>query len=251
MDLKEYRESPREQARIESLLTLIPDGETALDIGTRDGYFAQRMAARYARVTALDLELPDISHPKIHPVKGNIGALEFPDNSFDTIFCAEVLEHLPGDLLQRACAELSRVTRRNLVIGVPYRQDTRVGRTTCYSCGAHNPPWGHVNSFDDDKLKRLFPGLSWEKADYVGSNKEVTNWLSVALMDAAGNPYGTYLQEETCVACGKHLVPPPPRGLRQKVLARTAELLNKGQRRLAAPRPNWIHILFTKNSGNT
>jgi Methyltransferase domain len=248
MDLKDYRESPREQARIDSLLGLISDGDTALDIGTRDGYFAKKMAERYTLVTALDLELPDIVHPKINPVKGNVGALQFDDNVFDTVLCAEVLEHLPGELLQRACAELSRVTKRNLVIGVPYRQDTRVGRSTCLSCGTYNPPWGHVNSFDEKRLQSLFPDLHWEKSHFVGLNKEVTNWFSAALMNMAGNPYGTYSQEEGCVACGAKLLLPPARSLPQKICTRVAELVNKGQRRLTPPRPNWIHVLLIKKA---
>jgi len=93
----------------------------------------------FDEVTALDLEKPTISHDKIACVQGDIINLDFDDNTFDLVFCAEVLEHIPPHLLERATSELSRVSREFLLIGVPYKQDIRVGRTTCYSCGAKNP----------------------------------------------------------------------------------------------------------------
>ena len=38
VDLRTYRESPREQARVASLLNLVPGGlATALDVGARTG----------------------------------------------------------------------------------------------------------------------------------------------------------------------------------------------------------------------
>ena len=55
---------------------------------------------------------------------------------------------------------ISRVARHAIVVGVPYRQDLRVGRTTCAACRGTNPPWGHVNSFDENRLKQHFG--KWE-----------------------------------------------------------------------------------------
>jgi hypothetical protein len=70
--------------------------------------------------------------------------LGFADDFFDFVLCAEVLEHIPTASLSRACSELGRVSKHYVLIGVPYRQDIRVGRTTCWSCRKKNPPWGHI-----------------------------------------------------------------------------------------------------------
>ncbi len=250
MNLKAYRESDLERKRTEDLIRLISyvsDEElTALDIGARDGYFSKLLTNYFQKITALDLDKPKIHHNKISCVQGDITGLKFNDNSFDFVFCAEVLEHIPTELLKNACSELTRVSSRWLLIGVPFRQDIRVGRTTCYSCGKKNPPWGHVNSFDKEKLIALFPSLILEKVSFVGEAKEATNFLSTFLMDLAGNPYGTYAQDEPCVYCDKKLQNPPVRNVMQKVLTKIAFIVIRIQGLFASSHPNWIHVLFQK-----
>ncbi len=185
--LEQYRQSEREQARSADLLRLLPRGrKSVLDIGARDGYFSQLLTEHFEEVTALDLEKPAFEYPRVTTVAGDITKLQFPDSSFDCVFCAEVLEHIPA--LEQACRELARVARHEVVIGVPFRQDTRCGRTTCRQCGKSNPPWGHVNNFDEQKLRKLFPELAVRATSFVGSNNEVTNPVSTMLMEMAGNP---------------------------------------------------------------
>jgi ubiquinone/menaquinone biosynthesis C-methylase UbiE len=246
-DLTFYRESDRERERITDLMDLIPEkAEAALDIGARDGFIALKLIDYYKSVTALDLVKPNINHSAIQCVQGDVSNIEFADNSFDMVMCAEVLEHLPPSILEKACAELVRVSKRHVIIGVPYNQDIRVARTTCYTCGTKNPPWGHINRFDEKRLKSLFQGMSAKKISYIGKTKEKTNILSAFLMDIAGNPYGTYIQEETCIHCNNKLVPPPERSFMQKVCTKLGFILKDAQSLFVKSQPNWIHILFEK-----
>ena len=247
IDLSAYRASEREQARIRDLFELIPEkGSNALDIGARDGFLSMRLAERFEHVVALDLEKPNVSHPRIEAVKGNASQLVFEEASFDLVVCAEVLEHVPRHLLPDACREIARVARQTVVIGVPYKQDLRCGRSTCRTCGRSNPAWGHVNSFDESLLRELFGSLQPPRFSFVGANNYCTNAVSVALMDFAGNPYGTYEQEEACVHCGSTLQAPDGRSLLQKGAARVAFILNKIQGKFAHPRANWMHARFAK-----
>lgn len=243
-----HRDRPEEQARIRDLFDLLPArGGSALDIGARDGYLSLRLAERFDRVVALDLQQPHIDHPRITCVAADATHLPFDDASFDAVLCAEVLEHIPPVSLPAICAEIVRVCRGHVVIGVPYRQDIRLWQTTCARCQRRNPPWGHVNSFDEARLQQLFAGLSVERVSFVGSTRDVTSALSVALMDFAGNPYGTYVQDEGCIGCGAALVAPTGvRSVLQRVATRAAVILNRVQQRFTAPRGNWIHIAFTK-----
>lgn len=248
MDLAAYRASDREKARIGSLFSLVPQsGKLALDVGARDGYLSRLLSQRFDRVIALDLEMPTVTGPGIEPVAGNVAALQFDDNTFDVVLCAEVLEHIPSHMLERACSELRRVARHAIVIGVPYKQDLRCGRTTCAACGKQNPPWGHVNSFDERRLATLFRGLPPTEFSYVGTNFEHTNFVSSILMDFAGNPYGTYEQEEPCVYCGATIQGPRRRALTQKIATKAAFELNRLQQKVATPRANWIHVRFDKS----
>jgi hypothetical protein len=240
----DFRYRPEEQERIASLLELLPQGDRVLEIGARDGYVSLALAERFESVTALDLEKLEISHPRIETVKGDVRALEFCDRSFDAVLCAEVLEHISPADLETACRELSRVTAGVLVIGVPYKQDLRVDRTTCQHCGNINPPWGHLNSFDEHKLDRLFAGLIRVNTAWVGRTSDATNAISARLMDLAGNPWGTYDQEEHCVHCRKAIGEPPLRNLRQRILSASAVRLNRLQQLITRVRPNWIHCAY-------
>jgi len=245
LDVTQYRATEAEHLRTADLLRLVPKvATTALDVGARDGHFSKLLADSGWAVTALDLDVPSISHPKVECVQGDITDLKFPDNSFDLVFCTEVLEHIPPQVLDRACAELSRVSSKVVLVGVPYRQDLRAGRTTCFTCGKPNPPWGHLSSFDEARLVGLFPRLTPREVSLVGKVGPGTNWLSAVLMDHAGNPYGNYDQDEPCIHCGSALKTPPERTPLQRVSTRIAYWMNSLQRPLFSPHANWIHMLF-------
>lgn len=249
MDLTEYRNSASEKARVSDLMSLLPEGGcSVLDIGARDGFISRLLADHFSMVTALDLEQPSIEHERIQCVKGDITALTFANASFNLVFCAEVLEHIPTHLLKTACRELARVSKEYVLIGVPYKQDIRVGRSTCGSCGKVNPPWGHVNTFDENSVSELFPEFTVARQSFVGETDEQTNMLSCALMDLAGNPYGTYSQEEPCIHCGANLTGPPERKLWQKVLTKTAFMGMSAQKLFLKPHPNWTHVLLRKRA---
>jgi len=248
MDITEYRESNLEKERTDDLVRLLPNGgHSVLDVGARDGHFSKIFANYFELVTALDLETPNIAGERIYPVAGDVTNLEFSDNSFDLVFCAEVLEHIAPHLLINACNELRRVTKDFLLIGVPYKQDIRVGRTTCYSCGKKNPPWGHVNTFTTKKLKNLFNNFDIVEISLIGNSTTRTNFLSTLLMDYAGNPYGTYEQEEKCIHCDKELGQPPARSFLKKSATKFAFYINNFQKLFHKREPSWIHILLKKS----
>jgi hypothetical protein len=241
-----FRHVPREQARIAALFRLIPErGETAIDVGARDGYLSLRLAERYDSVISLDLDKPAAVHPSLNWVVANASHLPFPDRAFDLVMCVEVLEHIPERFLRKVCAELTRVTRRHLIIGVPYDQDLRHGRTTCSACGGKNPPYGHVNVFNELNLECLFPKLRAEKTERVGDSQQRTNAVSTRLYDWAGNPYGTYEQDEPCIHCGAKLIRPARHNLPQRAFASAAARLQGAQAALSGRRANWMHVLYS------
>lgn len=241
-----YRTSESERARTADLLRIVPKNRrSVLDIGARDGFFSALLREHFDRVTALDLQMPRFQIEGIQKVQGDVTHLDFPDNAFDVVFCAEVLEHVPQ--LDQACHEIGRVAGHAAVIGVPYKQDIRFNRTTCRSCGRVSPGWGHVNSFDERKLERLFAPLKPVSTSFIGSNNERTNALSVALMDFAGNPWGTYGQEEPCIHCGSRLAAAVERSFVQRVSSAAAYRLNALQSKFVRPHANWIHVVFQKS----
>jgi SAM-dependent methyltransferase len=248
-DVMSVHATEREQARMRDLLELIPSrGESVLDIGARDGYLARLLADRFTRVVALDLVKPVTVHPRVACVVGDATALTYDDNAFDAVVCAEVLEHIPASALERACREIVRVARHVIIIGVPYKQDLRYGQSICRTCGKINPPWGHLNTFDEHRLEAMFDSVTLSKVSLVGRNRDRTNAVSTGLMRFAGYPHGTYSQDEPCVHCGARLLPPSRRTILQKVATRTAHSIERVQQAFLAQRANWIHARFDKSA---
>ena len=237
--------SELEQLRLERLHSLLPRNATSvLEIGARHGVMTQMLADIYAEVTALDLRKPSFEIEGVRTVAGDIQKLQFQDSSFDCVVCTEVLEHVPD--FAAGARELVRVARKYILLGVPYRQDTRVGRTTCAHCGKISPPFGHLNSFDEKKIARLFAGADISSLEYVSENRERTNVVSSWLQDIGGNPYGSYDQEEPCGHCGGILSRPTQLSFRRRATAALGCGLYRLQYALNRPRPTWILVLFEK-----
>jgi cyclopropane fatty-acyl-phospholipid synthase-like methyltransferase len=237
--------SALEQLRLERLISLLPKNVTSvLEIGARHGVMTQRLAEIYDQVTALDLKKPLFQIDGVRTVEGDVQRLEFPDNSFDCVICTEVLEHVPD--FGAGAKELVRVSNNYILLGVPYRQDTRVGRTTCVHCGNISPPFGHLNSFDEGKIRSLFSGAEISAIEYVSENRERTNIVSSWLQDLGGNPYGTYDQEEACIHCGGKLESPKQLPAIRRLAAALGSRLYRLQYALNRPRPTWILVLFKK-----
>jgi ubiquinone/menaquinone biosynthesis C-methylase UbiE len=101
--------------------------QTFLDAGCGEGFVARQVidAVPGIELTGCDvsdvaLEIATDANPEGRFVVGSLTDLPFPDRSFDVVGCFEVLEHLPGDLPQRALSELARVARRAAVLSVPH-----------------------------------------------------------------------------------------------------------------------------------
>ncbi len=237
--------SSLETARLERLMSMLPKSAgTILEIGARHGVMTRKLSEICNNVTALDLRRPPFDMEHVTTVAGDVQRLQFPDNSFDCVVCTEVLEHVPD--FAAGAREIQRVAKSRILIGVPYRQDTREGRTTCVHCGKINPPFGHLNTFDERKLKGLFSQVEVASVEYLSNTRDRTNFLSTWLQDLGKNPFGTYDQEEPCIACGRKLQEPTGRSLVARMAAALGHRLYNLQRRFNRPRPTWILMLFEK-----
>jgi SAM-dependent methyltransferase len=234
-----------ELERTADLMRLVPKGyRTVLDAGTRDGYYSIRLTEYFESVTALDLTRPQIDCDRVTCVAGDLTRLSYPDKSFDFVFCSEVLEHIPN--LEKAVSEIKRVARHAILIGVPYKQDIRVGRVTCARCGKVSPPWGHVNTFDENRLRTLFQPFRAVTQSLVGTDHERSSALATWLTDLGRNPYGIYGPEQRCLHCNSSLDIQPQRSFAHKVFSAAGVRLMKAHSAMMEPHANWIHMLFER-----
>jgi len=92
------------------------DGEKILEIGKGSGFFADYMKKLGYEVKTCDFDKnlqPDIV--------ADVRSLPVADNSFDLVTAFEVLEHIPFEDVPRALAELSRASKKWVIISLPYR----------------------------------------------------------------------------------------------------------------------------------
>ena len=68
----------------------------------------------------------------------------------------EILEHLPNEAINKGIAEVNRVLKSGgtLIVSVPYKE--KITYTRCIYCGKLTPLYGHIQSFDENKLASLF-----------------------------------------------------------------------------------------------
>lgn len=101
-----------------------------LEVGWGEGALAARLVAGNSEVssylaTDLDLSrLPADQDPRITAQEASVYDLPFPDSSFDTVVCCEVLEHLSDP--ETAMAEVARVARRRVLISTPWEPTWRI-----------------------------------------------------------------------------------------------------------------------------
>ena len=85
-----------------------------LEIGV-GGNIIRKMVPENIQYTSCDISR-DLSPDSV----ANIEHLPFKSNSFDLVVCFEVLEHLPFEKLQSNLKELSRISKNDVLISLPY-----------------------------------------------------------------------------------------------------------------------------------
>ncbi|MHB8622981.1 MAG: class I SAM-dependent methyltransferase [Sulfuricaulis sp.] len=96
-------------------------GATLLDVGSGTGYFSRRLATAELQVTGIDPDPAMVVYARrrgtdVAYIEGTANELPFQDRSFDHVTAVTSLCFI--DEPQRALAEMWRVCRRNVVLGM-------------------------------------------------------------------------------------------------------------------------------------
>jgi 2-polyprenyl-3-methyl-5-hydroxy-6-metoxy-1,4-benzoquinol methylase len=154
--------------RFKYVSSLLPDGESVLDIGIASGAFLNLLMSlnRFERILGIDIR----RHSKFtmlfeshlyQIVYASVTNLPFADKSIDVVTCMEVLEHLDKQSFMAALHELRRVSRF-LVVTVPYNEP-------------EPRPSYHKLRFTDSDLLTHFP-----QGDFILLKKSTgADWMTI------------------------------------------------------------------------
>lgn len=154
--------SEHEHGRVVETLKHLPtDLETLLDIGCGDGKIAYVLDEldRSVDLVQVDFSQKALELCRGRRVRARVDRLPFVQGQFDACIAAEVLEHLPSETLVRTAREMERVTKRYVFVTVPNRESLAEHDIRCEHCGQIFNAWGHLHSFDEERLRSLFADL--------------------------------------------------------------------------------------------
>jgi ubiquinone/menaquinone biosynthesis C-methylase UbiE len=160
--------------RIQSTIAMVPsDVRTLLDAGCGNGVFGRLLLAtrQEIRVTGLDRSSSALRFVDFEKFEGNVDALPFPDKSFDCVTCLQVIEHLPVHSYHATLRELARVSRKHILISVPYEERIEENSTRCPSCRTVFNADLHLRSFDMAELRSLMSPYGAEFLECVFPNQ--------------------------------------------------------------------------------
>lgn len=153
---RKLEDDPNYMEKINIFLEIIPDDtETILDVGCGNGAITNILSKRY-NVVGFDRSKEALKHVNTKTVQGSCDNLPFEDNAFDMVLCSEVLEHLPTDILNKTVSEIKRVSKKYILISVPYKEQLQLYFIKCPKCGTISHVYGHLHSFDENLLKNMF-----------------------------------------------------------------------------------------------
>ena len=92
------------------------DGGKILEIGKGSGFFSE-----YMKKLGYDITTADFDKNLQPDIVADVRSLPIFDNSFDLVTAFEILEHLPFEDVPKALAELKRVSKKRVIISLPYR----------------------------------------------------------------------------------------------------------------------------------
>jgi len=85
-----------------------------LEIGTGNGFVNFALKKSGMEVSVIDID------PNLQPdILGSVTEMPIEDNTFDTVLCCQVLEHIPYESFVPALKEIHRVVQRNVILSLP------------------------------------------------------------------------------------------------------------------------------------
>lgn len=180
------------------------DIKNLLDAACGNGIFTNMALERFPdiKIIAFDRSETALKYVKAEKFAGSIDAIPFPDSSFDCVIAHDVIEHLPVDVYSKALHELSRVSKKYIIIAVPFEEDLEDNISRCPSCKTIFNNDLHFRSFSKSKMKTLFSESGFDCIDIKTCEKN-TFYIGQKLYGNLFYPaWKRHFRSPICPLCG-------------------------------------------------
>ena len=229
----------------DELLALVPSqAHTVLDVGCGSGDAGRILQASGREVYSLDFSQAALMARPPRAIRARAGALPIASRSMDLVLSLEFLEYLPAGTLHAVAAEMERVARRWMLIGVPDREDLERHLVECPRCRYRFHRLGHLNRFDRDRLVALFPSYRLTRSSLLGpvvrDYPRTLLWMRqrIAHRFSEAEPSGTI----RCPRCGETQFG----RFRHNLLSLFVDAVHRG---VGRSRPYWLLVLLERQAG--
>ena len=181
-----YQDFPIHEQVVELIRSRNP--KRVLDVGCAMGFIVQRLMEKGIDAYGVDISNYAISRApeEVKPYLQVASAhdLPFPSQSFDLIYCASVLEHIPEDFTDKVIAEFKRVAKR-AILGIAYKDP--------YSTLDAHGDISHVNIKDEPWWREKLPP-EFEMIDVcVEDGRPYTRGLTKLNLGCFGDYYPSWI----------------------------------------------------------
>lgn len=233
-----YDRDGRSSERLSYIRKMIPQKiQTILDAGCGNGLITNELARDY-EVTALDPSPVALQYVQCPKVCASIDTIPFPDNSFDLVCCNEVLEHLDDPTLKKGISEIKRVSKKYLIIGVPFKEQLEKKFYRCAVCGFTENVYSHLQSFDLAKLDELLnPDFILLEHHIFGPPERTIHPFLLSILHKQGQWF-LPSDKQKCPQCGSNEF------LHKSNLL--TKLINGFNLIISHSHPYWLYTLYQK-----
>ena len=240
-----WNEVQRNRAKM--TVELLPPGiRSVLDVGCGAGVITKALTSNVSKIVAIDFALApliQVKEPHVQVIQGDARFLPLADKTFDAVVSAELIEHLTESARQQTLSEMARVSRKIILLTVPWREVLEYDQVKCGDCGCVFHASYHTKSFDEPEMSSLFKGIfSVGMIRKFGPAKKRIPRSLVMLTQIFGGYAKVQPGRSLCPQCGntEHYL--------SHRNSKTRFLLGIPSRALPLPKlPSWMAVLYERN----
>jgi SAM-dependent methyltransferase len=135
-----------------------PDVASIVDLGCGHGSFLKLISSIRADIRCVGVDNSDgaLGYVQVEKKKASITEVPYDNNEFDCVCALEVLEHLGPEDFKKALGEMTRLSKKYIIVSSPYKEDIEWNMVKCPSCKTIFHYDGHVQTFDEGRMENLF-----------------------------------------------------------------------------------------------